>query len=230
VFAERGEFSIYEPPVNGLSCTNLSRIRLLTQSESDDQYRYRISRYVPTHRSYNGQSLELSNETALRIAALATPGVADVVIDRYSSGPGTLTMYVVGEDLINDEALPGLVYTNCLSITPWTNFTVSLPSKTYITIKTNVYSNIDNAVEIAAENARSVIDSVRIGGTIRKYSIHNAIYKTSEVLSADNIEIRTTFEDKNGVLHSAPFISESYSCTPFEKLVASTNLIVSTWA
>ena len=229
-FAERGDFSIYEPPVNGLSCTNLSRIRLLTQSESDDQYRYRISRYVPTHRSYNGQSLELSNETALRIAALATPGVADVVIDRYSSGPGTLTMYVVGEDLINDESLPGLVYTNCLSITPWTNFTVSLPSKTYITIKTNIYSDVDNAVDIASESARTVIDSVRIGGTIRKYDIHNSIYKTSEVLSADNIEIRTTFYDKNGVLHSAPFASESYSCTPFEKLVASTNLIVSSWA
>jgi len=228
-YAERGQFTIYEPPVNGLACTNLSRIKLLTQPESDDQYRYRISRYLPTHRSYDGKSLELSNEMALRIAALSTSGVADVVIDRYSNGPGTLTLYVVGEDLINDEALPGLVRANCLGITPWTNFNVSLPNKTYITIKTNIFSDKANAVELAAENARNTIDSVRIGGTIRKYDIHNSIYKTSEVLSADNIEIRTTFEDKNGVLHSAPFTSESYSCTPFEKLVSSPTLIVSSW-
>jgi len=228
-YAERGDFSIYEPQVNGLSCTNLSRIRLLTQPESDDQYRYRISRYMPTHRSYDGKSLELSNETALRIAALSTPGVADVVIDRYSNGPGTLTLYVVGEDLINDESLPGLVSANCLGITPWTNFKVSLPNKTYVTIKTNIYSDYDNASDLAAESARNVIDYVRIGGTIRKYDIHNAIYKTAEVLSADNIEIRTTFEDKNGVMHSAPFASETYSCTPFEKLVASPTLIVSSW-
>ena len=66
--------------------------------ESDADFRFRISRQVTAS--------EMANETAIRLAALSVPGVADVEIVPYVRGLGTFGVYVksldarVADDLV----------------------------------------------------------------------------------------------------------------------------------
>ena len=56
------------------------------EGESDDNYRYRLSKHVTTIGS--------SNETAIRLAVLTLPGVRDVVLRPYTKGAGSFGIYV----------------------------------------------------------------------------------------------------------------------------------------
>lgn len=66
-----------------LNCDRLSE-------ESDDSFRKRI-----THQTL---SLAKANETSIRLAALACDGVEDVVLKKYSHGPGSFTVVPVTKD------------------------------------------------------------------------------------------------------------------------------------
>lgn len=57
--------------------------------ESDDNYRYRIA--------HRWETAATSNEIAVRLAALAVPGVRDVVIKPYVLGSGSFAIYPVPE-------------------------------------------------------------------------------------------------------------------------------------
>jgi uncharacterized phage protein gp47/JayE len=64
--------------------------------ESDDDFRYRISRQVTAS--------EMANETALRLGALSVPGVADVSMVPYVRGLGTFGIYIKSLDArVSDE-------------------------------------------------------------------------------------------------------------------------------
>ena len=54
--------------------------------ESDSNYRFRVLN--------NWADRATSNLTALRLAALSTPGVSDVVVNRYFQGPGTVDILI----------------------------------------------------------------------------------------------------------------------------------------
>lgn len=58
--------------------------------EEDDDFRKRI-----THQTL---SLAKANETSIRLAALACDGVEDVVLRKYSHGPGSFTVVPVTKD------------------------------------------------------------------------------------------------------------------------------------
>lgn len=74
-----------------LQCT-----RLL--DEEDDNYRYRITNQCLT--------LATSNYTAVRLTALTTEGVEDVVIQPYSMGAGSFTVIVLtNKDVSSQEVL-----------------------------------------------------------------------------------------------------------------------------
>ncbi len=68
--------------------------------ESDTNYRYRLSKRV--------LEAEAANETAIRLAALSTPGVADVILTKFYKGIGTFgviikaTVPTVSDSLISD--------------------------------------------------------------------------------------------------------------------------------
>lgn len=55
--------------------------------ESDESYRWRLSRRVI--------AAAAANETAVRLACLGVPGVADVVIRPYAQGAGSFDIYVL---------------------------------------------------------------------------------------------------------------------------------------
>lgn len=58
--------------------------------EEDEDYRYRIHQQTLT--------LEKANETAIRLAVLTTPGVADVILKPYVYGSGSFAVYPIFDD------------------------------------------------------------------------------------------------------------------------------------
>lgn len=69
-----------------LKVTNLHAIQNGKNFESDSNYRFRIINQV--------LAAEAANETAVRLAALSTPGVADVLIIKHYRGIGTFAVIV----------------------------------------------------------------------------------------------------------------------------------------
>lgn len=61
-------------------------------SESDYDYRYRITRQY--------LSFAKANETAIRLACLSITGVNDVVIEEFLYGTGSLGIYLITDELI----------------------------------------------------------------------------------------------------------------------------------
>lgn len=66
---------------------NLSGLQGGRELESDEDYRFRISRYVT---SSAGQ-----NEIAVRLAVLSAPGVADMIRQPYHAGAGSFRIVVI---------------------------------------------------------------------------------------------------------------------------------------
>ena len=75
--------------LEGVSITNLGAIANGAGVETDDNYRFRISN------AYVG--IQEGNTTAIRLAALSTPGVSDVVVNARINGPGTTQVIVLPE-------------------------------------------------------------------------------------------------------------------------------------
>lgn len=74
-----------------LQCTRID-------GENDDNYRYRITNQCLT--------LATSNETAVRLTALTTDGVEDIVLKPYSMGAGSFTVIVLtNRDVTPDDIL-----------------------------------------------------------------------------------------------------------------------------
>lgn len=69
-----------------LKTTNIEGVVFGTDIENDTNYRYRITQQT--------LSSEAANATAIRLAALSVPGVADVLLDEYSRGIGSGAVYI----------------------------------------------------------------------------------------------------------------------------------------
>lgn len=65
--------------------------------ESDESYRWRLSRQVT--------AAAKANETAVRLACLAVPGVADVIIHPYARGASSFDVYVLSSTSQASSAL-----------------------------------------------------------------------------------------------------------------------------
>lgn len=74
-----------------------------SNTEADNNYRYRISNATLT--------AEKANETAIRIAALSVDGVADVVMSKYARGMGSYDVLVIPTEGIADSTLIAQVQT-----------------------------------------------------------------------------------------------------------------------
>ena len=72
--------------------------------ESDEDFRYRISKQVTAS--------EMGNETAIRLAALSVPGVADVSMVPFVRGLGTFAVYIKSlEARVSDELVDAVQQT-----------------------------------------------------------------------------------------------------------------------
>jgi uncharacterized phage protein gp47/JayE len=81
------DFTDYTESVQGaLKVTNESEILVGNDIESDTNYRFRLANRI--------LSAEAANETAIRLAALVVPGVADTVMLPYYRGIGSYDMLI----------------------------------------------------------------------------------------------------------------------------------------
>jgi uncharacterized phage protein gp47/JayE len=74
-------------PDTTLKVTNIASIDNGLSDEEDDNYKFRISRALKTY--------SRANATAVRLAAVSVPGVADVILTSTASGVGTFDMLVL---------------------------------------------------------------------------------------------------------------------------------------
>lgn len=77
--------------------------------ESNDDYRYRISKQI--------LSTATANETAIRLAALSTEGVQDVILKKFSFGAGSFTVLVISDEPVTNNALLETVKMNIETVT-----------------------------------------------------------------------------------------------------------------
>lgn len=71
---------------NTLKVTNEADIIQAQDIESDANYRFRITNQL--------LNLEAANDTAIRLAALSVPGVADVIVSKFHRGIGTYDILI----------------------------------------------------------------------------------------------------------------------------------------
>jgi uncharacterized phage protein gp47/JayE len=90
---------------NTLKCTNRYAISTGTDRETDDSYRYRLSNVF--------RARNLATLIAIRLAALSTPGVANVKEVSCEQGPGTFSLYVRG---LTPTPGPGLLQSVTASV------------------------------------------------------------------------------------------------------------------
>jgi len=151
--------------VTGVYTTNRLPIASGTDTESDSNYRYRLSNAT--------LAAEKANEISIRLAALSTDGVADVVIKKYARGIGSYDIIVIPTDGIANTALIDGVQTAIdlvqacgikgTAIAP-TVVPVDIEVKLIFTSdattaeKTNIRSNVVTAIE-------AYIVNIPMGGT-----------------------------------------------------------------
>lgn len=91
----------FTPVANVILCDNVAPISNGEDIESDADYRYRI---------VNGTlAAERANQTAVRLAALAVPGVIDVTMRNFSHGAGTFSLFVTTSDPIVSDGVVNAV-------------------------------------------------------------------------------------------------------------------------
>jgi len=151
--------------ISNISVTNTSAISNGADLESDENFRYRISRSRTTAAK--------ANETAVRLAALLVPGISDVNLKPNVYGPGTFEVLLVPEGNVVTESQRT---TAEISIRDAASFgtTIYITEPTYLTINMvvhvttqNMSTQNDNSTsqETALGNVLSYLSSIPIGGS-----------------------------------------------------------------
>ncbi len=151
-------FSNYSDAINNtLKVTNDAEILTGQSIESDTNYKFRISNKVVT--------AEQANLTAIRIAALEIPGVADIVLLPFHRGIGTLDMLIKATTPTASDGLIAAVQENIdrvtaqgivlnvrkpretgMSLTATLTFRRVLPGSEQQTIFTSVTNNLTDYI------------------------------------------------------------------------------------
>lgn len=122
-----------------LQCTRLT-------NETDDNYRYRITQQCLV--------LATSNETAVRLTALTTDGVEDVMLQPYSMGAGSFTVIVLTNSDVTPDSILKTVYQRLKNVHGYgIRYNVVSPTLNYIKL-TQQLSFINNISDIEKQDIR----------------------------------------------------------------------------
>lgn len=183
------------------------------KNELDDNYRFRVTKQCLT--------LATSNETAIRLTALITEGVKDVVLKPYSMGAGSFTVIVLTDEDVTQSDLLTTVYNKLLSVHGYgIRFNVVSPTLNYITIKQRVYirDTLSDAKkqEIRYEVQLALIkylSSLTIGENLVIDKITQVIMNvSSDIIQESNMEFYINGE-------KAIYVNQS--CRWFERFIVS---------
>jgi uncharacterized phage protein gp47/JayE len=133
--------------------------------ETDADYRYRITQQY--------LSFTRANETAVRLACLAVPGVKDVIMDEFHYGTGSFAIYIITDDLI-----PGQTTLTAAQSAVNENKSFGIYAKALapniadvninysFTFKKNSVNNIGSITSSLRENIQKYFDGLGMGGAV----------------------------------------------------------------
>lgn len=184
ILDEQQEFT---PVASVLLCENLAPITNGADLEGDEDYRFRIVNST--------LASENANDTAIRLAALSVPGVADVSVRNFSHGVGSFSVFIIGIDpLVSDgtiNAVRGVV-------------TEKAAKGIRVEILRPVYRSIEPTISLqfiagSGEAQRSgvktdvrrvvanYINSIEMGGALIMNRIIQEIFSVSNIIVDANI-------------------------------------------
>lgn len=99
----KNKLIVHDLGINSLYVTNVEAIITGSDTEDDDNYRFRISKAVT--------AAEKANETSIRLAALSVAGVADVEVIKYARGLGSFDLIVIPLEGLASDTLIASVQT-----------------------------------------------------------------------------------------------------------------------
>lgn len=154
----------------GISVVNLSAIANGREEESDENYRYRISKaYVAS---------ELNNINAIRLASLSVPGVAEVIIRNFAYGPGTVQVLVLPEGNSVSNSVLSQVKFNIDAVKPKeTAIYVDVPDYISVSVAYAFFGRVLNDIERSLlvsqikNNVSNLIANTRGGSTFNPSDI-----------------------------------------------------------
>lgn len=172
-----------------LLVTNTSVIATGMPSESDDNYRYRITTALP--------SFVKSNYFGVHETITALPGISDISVNSANGGGGTFSVFVRSISPIADSTLLSdvqkVVY-QC--VPPWANYNIAGPS--YIGLKVSLQVTVTSLSSIANQN--QLIQQIIT--TVSSF-INNVPSRAFDIKEIENIVIASNTNITNASLVTA---------------------------
>jgi hypothetical protein len=135
--------------------------------ESNDDYRYRICNQVLNSAT--------ANETAIRLAALSTEGVQDVVLKKFSFGSGSFSVMIITDSPTASDALLEVVRINVEQVAGYgVKFNVTNPDIKTVKIKIKLLTKDNISTGVSQDVKFYVRDALKEYFTTRK--IGESIY------------------------------------------------------
>ena len=211
-----------------LVCNNRMPISSGSNIQTDDNYRYLLSKQV--------QAQAAGNEIAIRLAALSVPGVGDIMLKRWTMGVGTFSVYVIGTSPTVSQGVLNAVYEAVRSVTAYPEkFTVSGPE--YVGVKLNFALTVPASVtdaEKASLNQRcqaAIIDYVNnlpLGGTLIVNEIIQRIMDISESIidvQLSDLQLGVFDSLTNTLKYTQPVLLANTKLQDYEKFYTTYNFI-----
>jgi len=180
-------------PVAGILTTNISAISDGTNTQTDTEYRFVLSKAVT--------AAEAGNEISIRLAALSVQGVSDVLIVPFFYGVGTYSIVVVGTTpIVADNTLTnvlGLVQQvtslgEFVTVRPPRYIGVEIAAKLIFT-KNTIESDKVLIMGQVTDALFDYINNIPLGqGLIRDQIIAKILNVSSEILDVDDDPTSTT--------------------------------------
>lgn len=130
--------------------TNVSPITTGSDIESDDEYRFRISKWVRTSAG--------RNEMAVRMAVFSSSGVADIIKEPYFAGPGSFRLIVIPTgNRLSAETIRSIYYSVASVVSEGTFFAIEGPRYVPVSISVRLIpsnkSSVSETDKALAKNA-----------------------------------------------------------------------------
>jgi len=168
--------------------------------ETDNNYRYRITRQCLT--------LATSNATSIRLTVLTTYGVSDVVLKPYAMGAGSFSVILILDTSVlssdfTEQDVINRVYTRLSNIHGYgIRYNVTTPTLTYISIKHQIFFD-DKLSTLEKQEIRYTVQaelikylsSLTIGEDFNVDKITQLIMNVSNhIIQEANIELKINGE------------------------------------
>ena len=225
--------------VPGLLTTNIESVDNGTDSQTDEEYRYILSKAVT--------AAEAANETSIRLAALSISGVADVRLVRYVHGIGTYGLIVIGTTPIVSTTVLQNTLSAITQVTAAGNFQTVRPPR-YVGIEVGATLRFrsdtldedkDTIVEQVEDEIYDYINNIPMGeGFIRNELIQRIMDVSEKILDVDDEDTSlsklsvhvwtpTTIDIEDGILVTNRIrepLTQNYTAYFDDKMVVECNM------